>query len=158
MLISLFYQLNGESLLKYNISRDVDGWWADYKYSSCSAKIYYQPCPHFNGHWKIRASFNPNLGSGTSSESTFKLESLRLISRLWHWRVNFPFPASPLHLSTPSISWCSEYFLMHRLSPATRGPVVRGNTRHRFSMYPHQPPPCQYAFLWKRIPRLKVLS
>ena len=115
-----------------------------------------QHCPHFNGHWKIRASFNPNLGSGTSPKSTFKLESLCLISRLWHWRVNFP--ASPLHLSTPSISWCSEYFLMHRLSPATRGPVVRGNTRHRFSMYPHQPPPCQYAFLWKRIPRLKVLS
>ena len=47
-----------------------DGWWPGYKYSSCcccwcNRKIYYQPRPHFNGHWKMPASFNTNLRSAT---------------------------------------------------------------------------------------------
>ena len=47
-----------------------DGWWPEYKYSSCcccwcNRKIYYQPRPHFNGHWKMPASFNTNLRSAT---------------------------------------------------------------------------------------------
>ena len=60
-----------------------------------------------------------------------KLLSITIIS----W-VNFPFPASSLHLSSQCSSWCSEYILIAWVSAATQGPVVRGNTHHRFSIYP----------------------
>ena len=110
------------------------------------------PCPHFNGHWKIPASFNPNFPLRGQEPFLCKLLSITIIS----W-VNFPFPASSLHLSSPCSSWCSEYFLIQpRLSPATRGPVVRGKTRHRFSIYPppttHQLPPCQQCLTGTRYP------
>ena len=87
------------------------------------------PCPHFNGHWKIPASFNPNFPLRGQEPPLCKLLSITIIS----W-VNFPFPASSLHLSSPCSSWCSEYFLIAWVSAATQGPVVRGNTHHRFSI------------------------
>ena len=87
------------------------------------------PCPHFNGHWKIPASFNPNFPLRGQEPFLCKLLSITIIS----W-VNFPFPASSLHLSSPCSSWCSEYFLIAWVSAATQGPVVRGNTHHRFSI------------------------
>ena len=107
-----------------------DGWWPGYKYSSCwyccccNRKIYYQPRPHFNGHWKMPTSFNTNLRSATFLQNCPSSVSSKLQQR---W-VDFPFPDSSLHLSTPCISWCSEYLGMFRVSAATQGPVIRGNT------------------------------
>ena len=49
-------------------------------------------------------------------------------SKLQQRWVDFPFPDSSLHLSTPCISWCSQYLGMFRVSAATQSPVIRGNT------------------------------
>ena len=107
---SPIYQLMNKVFLKYNISRDLNGWWpADTNITAAVQRFITNPVntsmknPHTSmATEKTQASFNPNLflplRSGTFLKSTFKFESLISI-------VNFPFPASSsLHLSTPSIS------------------------------------------------------
>ena len=121
----------------------MDSWWPGYKYSSWSAKINHQPCPHLNSHWKIPASFNTNLflplgsrtspKSGTSPKSPFKFDisyhADGIEELTFHFlRAHYIFL---LHLF-PDVASIS------RLSPATQGPVVRGNTHHRFSIYPSE--------------------
>ena len=86
-----------------------DGSWPGYKYSSCwcwcNRKIYYQPRPHFNGHWKMPASFNTNLRSATFLQ-----------------KPKLCIVKASAALSWLSISWqlitsfYSMYFLMFRVS------------------------------------------
>ena len=84
--------------------------------------------------WPLK---NPSViqsqfSSALRGQEPFLYKLLSIITII-SW-VNFPFPASSLHLSSPCISWCSEYFLIAWVSAATQGPVVRGNTHHRFSI------------------------
>ena len=96
----------------------MDGWWGGYKFSSCSEKIYHQPCPHFNGHWKIPASFNTNLilplGSGTSPKVFVSCHVFGIGELTFHFLAAHYIFLLHLFPDVPSISWCSEYLLQLR--------------------------------------------
>ena len=106
-----------------------DGWWPGYKYSSCcfccwcNRKIYYQPRPHFNGHWKMPASFNTNLRSATFLQKPKMCIVKALAELTFHFSTAHYIFLLHVFPDVRSIWGCSECLLQLRAQSSAETPT-----------------------------------